>query len=217
MKILAISDAHGDCSCMASILEKAGDIDLVLIAGDLTDFGPEEQAEELINMFDKPVMAIPGNCDMRSILGTLDSSKATNLHNASKCIGDITFIGLGGSNPTPFNTTFEIEEDEIENKLERLVKEVEGSGDTIILLTHAPPYGTLDEIPIGHVGSKAIGKFVGRVDLIVCGHIHEARGVMKCGRTVVVNTGMACEGYGALITIDKDDEAARIDVELIEA
>jgi Icc-related predicted phosphoesterase len=217
MKILAISDAHGDCSCMASIMKKAGDVDLVLIAGDLTDFGPEEKAEELINMFDRPVMAIPGNCDMRSILGTLDGSKATNLHNASKCIGDITFIGLGGSNPTPFNTVFELEEDEIESNLECLVKEVEGSGNTIVLLTHAPPFGTVDELPIGHVGSTAIGKFVGKVDLIVCGHIHEARGVMKCGRTVVVNMGMACEGHGALITIDKDGEAAQIDVELIEA
>ena len=217
MRILAISDAHGDCSGIASILKKAGDIDLVLIAGDLTDFGPDEKAEELVNMFDKPVMAIPGNCDMRTILGTLDSSKATNLHNASKSIGNITFIGLGGSNPTPFNTEFEIEEDEIESNLECLVKEVEGSGNIIVLLTHAPPFATVDEIPIGHVGSTAIGKFLGRVDLIVCGHIHEARGVMKCGRTVVVNTGMACEGHGALITIDKNGEASRIDVELIGA
>ncbi|MBN1134917.1 MAG: metallophosphoesterase [Methanosarcinaceae archaeon] len=217
MKILAISDAHGDCSCIASILKEAGDIDLVLIAGDLTDFGPEEKAVELINIFNKPVMAVPGNCDMRSILGTMDISKATNLHNNSKCIGDITFIGLGGSNPTPFNTAFELEENEIESNLERLLKEVEVSGNTIVLLTHAPPFGTVDKIPIGHVGSTAIRKFVGKVDLIVCGHIHEARGVMKIGKTVVVNTGMACEGHGALITIDKNGEATQIDVKLIDA
>jgi len=187
----------------------------VLIAGDLTDFGPDEKAEELIGMFDKPVMAIPGNCDLKSILKVLDNSKATNLHNASERIGNIIFIGLGGSNPTPFDTPFELQEDEIKSSLDDLVREAESSGNTIILLTHAPPHGTTDKIPAGHVGSTALEQFVDRVDLIVCGHIHEARGVMNSGKTVVVNPGMVSKGYGALITVDESAGNAQIDVELI--
>jgi len=86
---------------------------------------------------------------------------------------------------------------------------------TIVLLTHAPPHGTRDELPFGHVGSKAIQKFVDRVDLIVCGHIHEAKGIETVGKTVVVNPGEACKGFCALITIE-EAENKPIDVEFIE-
>ncbi len=197
---------------------------MILIAGDITNFGPDEPANELLNMFEKPIMAIPGNCDLQTILKVLDDSKATNLHNTSSRIDDITFIGLGGSNPTPFDTPFELPEDEIESNLEKLIKEAENDPDsnTIVLLTHAPPYGTVDKIPIGHVGSTAIKKFLGRVDLIVCGHIHEAGGVMKAGKTVVVNPGMVSEGNGAVITttittnkINENNGNVQIDAELI--
>ena len=191
------------------------------MAGDITNFGPDEDLEKMLEILEKskiPIMAIPGNCDLPTILKALDNSKVTNLHNASKRIDNITFIGLGGSNPTPFDTPFELPEDKIEHDLEKMVKIVENDPDnsTIVMLTHAPPYGTVDEIPIGHVGSTAIRKFVDRVDLIVCGHIHEARGIMKVGKTVVVNPGMVSEGNGAVITIDEVNDNVQINAELIK-
>ncbi|WP_440956021.1 metallophosphoesterase [Methanosarcina sp. Mfa9] len=218
MKILAISDPHGDYSKIKAIMERAGDFDLAVIVGDLTNFGPDEKVEELMEMFDKPVLAIPGNCDQKSILEALDASKATNLHGKAKQIGKIRFIGLGGSNPTPFNTPFEIPEEEIESTLEGMVCSAEAAGNCgkVVLLTHAPPQGTCDEIPCGHVGSTAIRKFLERVDLIVCGHIHEAKGMEKVGRTTVVNPGEACKGSCALITIEEAEEDKPIEVELIE-
>jgi len=220
IKILAISDAHGDFSKIGPILKlkQTSNIDLILMAGDITNFGPDEDAETFLNMFEKPIMAIPGNCDLRTILRVLDNSKASNLHNTSERIGNITFIGLGGSNPTPFDTPFEFQENEIENDLEKLVKKEEYRkvDSVIVLLTHAPPYGTVDEIPVGHVGSTAIGKYLDRVNLIVCGHIHEARGIMKVGKTVVVNPGMVSEGNGAIITIKEGSGNVQIDAELIK-
>ncbi|MGP8330345.1 MAG: metallophosphoesterase family protein [Methanosarcinaceae archaeon] len=220
IKILAISDAHGDFSKIGPMLKlnQTSDIDLILVAGDITNFGPDKDAETFLNMFEKPIMAIPGNCDLQTILKILDNSKATNLHNTSEHIGNITFIGLGGSNPTPFNTPFELQENEIENDLEKLVKKEEDRpvNNVIVLLTHAPPYGTVDEIPVGHVGSTAIGNFLDRVDLIVCGHIHEAKGIMKVGKTVVVNPGMVLEGNGAVITIKESTGNVQIDAELIK-
>lgn len=217
MKILAISDPHGDYSKIKKIMERAGDFDLAVIVGDITNFGPDEKVEELMEMFDKPVLAIPGNCDQKSILEALDASKAINLHGKAEQIGEIRFIGLGGSNPTPFKTPFELSEEYIENALEGMVCSAENTDDcgTIVLLTHAPPHGTRDELPFGHVGSKAIQKFVDRVDLIVCGHIHEAKGIETVGKTVVVNPGEACKGFCALITIE-EAENKPIDVEFIE-
>lgn len=218
MKILAISDPHGDYSKIKEMIEKAGDFDLVVIVGDITNFGPDEKVEELMEMFDRPVLAIPGNCDQRSILKALEASKATNLHGKAEQVGNIRFIGLGGSNPTPFNTPFELSEEEIEKALEGMVCSAENEEDcgTIVLLTHAPPYGARDELPFGHVGSKAIQKFLDRVDLIVCGHIHEAKGLEQVGKTVVVNPGEACKGSCALITLGEKEENKPIEVEFLE-
>lgn len=205
MKILAISDPHGDYSKIKAITKRAGNFDLVVAVGDLTHFGPDEKVEEFVEMFEKPIIAIPGNCDQKSILKALDASKATNLHGKAKQIGKIRFIGLGGSNPTPFSTPFELSEEEIENSLETMVCSAEDEKEcgAIVLLTHAPPYGARDELPVGHVGSTAIQKFLGRVDLIICGHIHEAKGMETVGRTKVVNPGEASKGSSALITIDE--------------
>lgn len=221
MKILAISDLHGNYSKIKLMLEKVGDFDLVVITGDLTNFGPDRQVEELFEMFDKfekPVFAIPGNCDLKSLLKTLDESKATNLHARAENIGNVRFIGLGGSNPTPFETPFELPEEEIEETLEGLVCSAENSGECgpIVLLTHAPPQGACDEIPCGHVGSGAIRKFADRVDLIICGHIHEAKGIENLGKALVVNPGEACKGSCALITLAETEKEKPIEVELIE-
>jgi Icc-related predicted phosphoesterase len=216
MKILAISDPHGDYSKIEKMIERAGDFDLAVIVGDITNFGPNEKVQELMELFDKPVLAIPGNCDQKSILKALDASKAVNLHGKTEQIGKIRFIGLGGSNPTPFNTPFELSEEEIEKTLEEMVCSAEKAEDcgTIVLLTHAPPHGARDELPFGHVGSEAISKFVDRVDLVVCGHIHEAKGIETVGKTVVVNPGEACKGSCALITLE-ESEGKPIEVEFI--
>lgn len=218
MKILAISDPHGDYSKIKKIIGRAGDFDLAVVVGDITNFGPDEKVEELMKMFDRPILAIPGNCDQRSILKALDTSKATNLHGKAEKIGNIRFIGLGGSNPTPFNTPFELSEEEIEKALDEMVCSAEKAEDcgTIVLLTHAPPHGARDELPFGHVGSKAIQKFLDRVDLIVCGHIHEAKGLEQVGKTIVVNPGEACKGSCALITIEEPKENKPIEVEFVE-
>jgi len=217
MKILAISDPHGDYSKIEKIMETAGDFDIAMIAGDLTHFGPDVKVKELMEMFDKPVLAIPGNCDQKSILKALDTSKAINMHGKLEQIGKIRFIGLGGSNFTPFNTPFELSEEEIERVLEGIIYSAENTEDhgPIVLLTHAPPHGTRDELPLGHVGSTAILKFVDRVDLIVCGHIHEAKGIETIGATMVVNPGEACKGSYALITIE-DAKSKPIEVEFKE-
>lgn len=210
MKLLALSDLHGDYSHVESICEKAGDFDAVLIAGDLTNFGPDEKALELLAMFRKPVLAVPGNCDKPSLLGILDEDENTiNLHNSTHQFGGLNFIGLGGSNPTPFNTPFELSEKKIGEYVGTLLSRLNGR---IILLSHAPPRNTTDRLPTGNVGSVALARYMGRFDLIVCGHIHEARGIVHVNGTSVVNPGTAARGQGALITI-KDD----INTEFIDA
>ncbi len=199
MKLLALSDLHGNYSYVESILDMSGDFDAVIIAGDITNFGPDEHAIELLKIFKEPVFAIPGNCDLPSILKVLDKN-TINLHNSIHTTGGLTFIGLGGSNPTPFNTPFELSEKKIGEYVGTLLSKIKDNGRTI-LLSHAPPLNTTDKLPRGNVGSKALARFLGRLDLIICGHIHEARGSICVKGTYVVNPGAASKGHGALITI----------------
>ena len=75
----------------------------------------------------------------------------------------------------------------------------------MILMTHAPSYGTLDQIPSGQsVGSPAIKDIVGRYHpiLAMSGHIHEAIGVVEKDGTTFVNPGPAKDGRMAIIDID---------------
>ncbi len=199
MKLLALSDLHGNYSYVESIIDMSGNFDAVIIAGDITNFGPDEHAIELLKIFKEPVFAIPGNCDLPSILKVLDKN-TINLHNSIYTTGGLTFIGLGGSNPTPFNTPFELSEKKIGEYVGTLLSKIKDNGRTI-LLSHAPPLNTTDKLPRGNVGSKALARFLGRLDLIVCGHIHEARGSICVKGTHVVNPGAASKGHGALITI----------------
>ena len=76
------------------------------------------------------------------------------------------------------------------------------------LLAHVPPRGlSLDRVFFGrHAGSKALRSFVDRTEpaLVVCGHIHEGRGVERVGRTTVVNCGYGAKGHYALIEVDHE-------------
>ncbi len=217
MRLLAISDPHGDYAQIPALVRKAGkagSVDVVLIAGDITNFGPDELTYDLLSLLEPlecPVLAIPGNCDQRSILATIDASSAVNLENAVHTIGNVTFAGIGGSNPTPFDTVFERSEGEIGAMLDDLLSRAGETGEArIVLLSHAPPKNTRDRIPGGNAGSEAIAGAIGKTDLIVCGHIHEDQGTMVVSahgkETVVVNAGQASQGKSAIIMIDDDIE-----------
>lgn len=207
MKLLALSDLHGDYSHVKALKDRAGKIDAVMVAGDLTDFGPDEKALELLAMFTEPVFAIPGNCDKPSIVGLLEE-KGVNLHKSKRTIGKITFAGLGGSNPTPFDTPFELSEEEMAENMCGLLEDTDGR---IVLLSHAPPKNTLDKLPFGNVGSTALAQSLGKCDLVVCGHIHEARGTLRLNGSVIVNPGMASKGEAAVITINDEISVEFID------
>jgi hypothetical protein len=220
MKILAVGDIHGDYQKIIKYL-KDNKVDLIIITGDITQFGPAELGEEILNeisSFDVPVLAIPGNCDPESIHSKIENSRAVNIHGRSLIIKDIGVCGFGGSNPTPFNTPLEFEEVQIYDEASKLIKGI-AEEKISLLVTHAPPYNTkTDLLPSGvHAGSTSIRKIIEEYQpsLNVCGHIHESRGVDRIGKTKIVNPGEISKGYGCLINID-DKEEDPVKVEIIE-
>jgi Icc-related predicted phosphoesterase len=73
-------------------------------------------------------------------------------------------------------------------------------GRVDIMVSHQPPYGILDRVttkgaPKGwkgrHAGSVLLLEYIKKYHprYVICGHIHEGKGVRKVGRTTVINAG----------------------------
>lgn len=97
----------------------------------------------------------------------------------------------------------------IEENVARLFFENVGRVD--IMISHQPPYGILDKVgsryapPKGWKGKNAgswllldyIRKYHPRY--VICGHIHEAKGMKKVGRTRVINAGCCGDWQGLIV------------------
>jgi uncharacterized protein len=202
MKIIGISDIHGDIAAIKKIRDEIISADLILIAGDITHFGTSADAEKIISeilQLNKNIMAVPGNCDDKSVAVYLDSTgisadrKAITMHSFN-----LTVLGMGGSVTTPVRTPNTCPEEEYRMFLEK--SEIIPD----ILLIHQPPYNTAADMVMGikHVGSPAVRSFIDRIkpSLCLCGHIHESSGSALYGRTLVVNPGPFKNGFYSVIT-----------------
>jgi len=210
MDVLLLADLHGQFGKIDSFLDLGADA--VFIAGDLTDMGPADSVEPLMSRIDVPCFVVPGNCDPKEILDVLEHSDSVCLHASQINLGKISIAGIGGSNPTPFNTPFEMTDKQIDDILHEILPKLERTVHNV-LLTHAPPYGALDMINGEHVGSASIQRHMKSFDLVCCAHIHEQRGIMEVDGIKVVNPGMASVGNCAMIHFGS--EAKDIKIELL--
>ncbi|CAB3289123.1 Metallophosphoesterase [Methanocaldococcus lauensis] len=190
MKIVGITDLHGR---FPPIIKEFKDFaDVLIVSGDITHFGRNieiiEKLSELSDHMD--VFCIPGNCDTKEVIDELNNY-GLNIDGKVKKVENINFVGLGGSNKTPFNTPNEYTEEELYCKLLNLVRNLKN----VFLITHVPPYNTMaDIIDLNndiHVGSKSIRKIIeefnDNIIFCACGHIHESRCIDKIGKTIIVN------------------------------
>ncbi len=211
MKILTISDIHGKSNPNLDKYLENNDIDLVLVSGDLTDFGPLDFVPEFIDNIaskDVDVICIPGNCDPEGICNAINDTESVCIHNNLVAYEDVILFGFGGSNPTPFDTPGEFQDPDLYDALKELFAEFDfvykDDAKVIkILLTHAPPFDTeVDKIPDGnHVGS---------------GHVHEAIGEDKIGDTIIFNPGTLEENHAILIDVDDNMDFTANIIDLTE-
>ncbi len=218
MKIVAIADLHGKLEDLEKIKKQLEEADLVIEVGDLTNFHPEDEARAMLEQlldFNENLLIVPGNCDQPETIGLYDGARI-NLHGKGKALGSVGFFGVGGSNITPFGTPIELEERELLELLREGYGEVEET-KAKIMVSHAPPKDTkADGLPSGaHVGSSAVREFVEKhdVDLLLCAHIHEARGSDRIGKTEIVNVGPLHRGY---VTVDIDDDTGKLSCALVD-
>jgi len=211
MKVLVGTDFHGNEDFFESFASKAEEehAEILVICGDITHFGTLSQAQHLLSLLvglKVPVLFVPGNCDPPSLLG-VDIEGARCIHGQSVSYGDLIFLGIGGSPPTPFSTPFEMSEEKIMETLNNASKNLPDNR-WLILVSHTPPHDTrLDKTFLGkHVGSLSVRKFVEekKPSVVFCGHIHEAKGKDRINDTILVNSGAARHGDYAEADFNED-------------
>lgn len=209
MRILAFSDIHGSSTNVERILEQETAYDLILICGDITTHGTPQDAEQALRQFQShgvPVVAVAGNMDSADIDAALVAGKCS-INGIGKIIGDVGFFGVSAAPFSPLHTPYEIAEEEIFCRATSGWNDVKGVRRKVFA-PHAPPHKTtLDRTFLGsHVGSTAVRTFIEQCkpDVVVCGHIHEARGIDTLGSVPMINCGPAAKGYYAVIEIGKE-------------
>jgi Icc-related predicted phosphoesterase len=169
--------------------------------------------------------AMTGNDDPPELQAMLrDSTVLTETEDRVIDLGEgITMVSYGYSNRTPWNTPRELDDDELERRIDKLAAQVSRPERAVFNL-HVPPARTaIDKAPaldgslkpivkggavvMTSVGSEGVRRVLERYHpmLGLHGHIHESRGAVRLGSTLAINPGSEYgDGHlcGALLEID---------------
>jgi Icc-related predicted phosphoesterase len=165
----------------------------------------------------------PGNDDQLEVDDVVREAQHVQLAEGRVVeIDGYEMASTGWSNPTPWETYREEEEPQLGDRIRAVVSQVTAEPERTIFSFHCPPYNTkLDEAPeltadmslkdagrsTKPVGSTAVRKAIEEFQpcLSLHGHIHEARGSMRLGKTLCINPGSSYEQgqlLGAVIDLD---------------
>lgn len=205
MKILALADIHGDIEKLYKLIEGLDEKpDIVIVAGDLTPFGTAKLVPKIksaLKKASKYLFMVPGNEDPGDVR-KLMVKEDLDMHGKYKKLKDTTFVGFEGARWIES----EGEAFHVYDPIHKVMGKLKGKR---ILVSHVPPFDTTaDKLWTGHhVGSPFLRSLIEEYqpDLVVCGHIHESRGVDKIGKTKILNTGALADGFAAWINTDSMD------------
>jgi Icc-related predicted phosphoesterase len=173
-----------------------------------------------------------GNDDDQWVVHAIEENQTERIINPEGrivMVDDLhSMVSFGFSNPTPWDTPREDDDEKLGVLIENTLKDVQDFKN-VIFNFHAPPKDcTLDLAPmldtstdpptpvvragqsvmIG-VGSVAVRNAIEKYQplLALVGHIHESRGVAKIGRTTVINPGSEYgEGILRGVIVNLQDE-----------
>ena len=211
-RLLAFADLHGAGLALARDLVRELEPDWIVLLGDiLPDFDTiagrlarrEAQTafwQVYASNFERPgavTTFIRGNHEVEGFtVPPLHRRVPSRFEGRVLCLEGI---------PTPeggFGFLREMEPNELTAELHEQLRRVP---DPTIVLSHAPPLQCLDGVPGGlRFGNPALRAWLDgtpSVRLVLCGHIHAARGQARLGGTLVLNLSQAY----ALLTLKEDE------------
>jgi hypothetical protein len=165
----------------------------------------------------------PGNDDQFDIDPVIEGARRVSLAEGRIVeLDGFQMASTGWSNITPWRTYREEDEPQLGERIERVVSQLTAPPERTIFSFHCPPYGSgLDDAPeltedmrlkhAGHApvpcGSRAVREAIEHHQpaLSLHGHIHEARGNARLGRTLCINPGSAYEQgelLGAVVDLE---------------
>ena len=205
MKILAISDLHGD---LRLARKAAGTLqpEMLLCCGDWGD--PEQVSQSDLEEFldISHVLSTFGNHDSRDLLARLknrDGSAVLLKQDDVRDYQGLKVAGIGGIWAKSHRLACYVTDDEVA----RWAAAIAANGPVDILITHGCPIGLADLTPAGRHGGQrcfldAFRTISPRIHL--CGHLHVAQvRELKDGRKVI-NVGATPEGNMTLIDFDRE-------------
>ena len=220
MRILIISDGHGNLEMLDKLDDEFKKADLVLFGGDFAKFGEVETGLPFFNKLrekHEKIFAVLGNCDEESFIDNLENADISVVNSLVYSDG-LVFIGSSGGSKFTGTTPFERDEEDLVFDL-HLAQESQQHWENLVAIMHNPPKDTeCDKISNGvHVGSSLLREWIEEVKpiLVVTGHIHESRGIDKIGESVVVNPGALCEGNYAVAQVSQKDGKFQVQAELL--
>jgi Icc-related predicted phosphoesterase len=172
----------------------------------------------------------PGNDDQFEVDEIISAARHVRLAEGKVVeFGEFQMVSTGWANRTPWDTYREEDEDKLAERLRKMTSQVSASPERTIYNFHCPPYNSgIDDAPeitadmrpkdAGRstvpVGSTAVREVIeeGQPTLALHGHIHEARGNTRIGRTLCINPGSSYEQgqlLGAVVDLDGGKKVKR--------
>ena len=189
VRIQIFSDIHGDIASLDRAVTV--DADIYIAAGDLVTWpAPLAPCGATLAPLGERLWVMPGNNETADQVREFCARHGFRpFHDAAFRVGETYIVGMGYSNPTPFDTPGEYTEHELAERLAKFA-----SLSPQVLVSHAPPADTaLDEAAPGlHFGSMAVRNYIDthQPGYCFCGHIHEGEGrLVHLGNTVACNVG----------------------------
>lgn len=197
-RALVFSDIHGHKKGLAYVREQVRkhNPDLVLIAGDVTDYSDPASTFDLLRGLDVKIFLVPGNMDR--FAGVEGYSNITDIHLTREERGGIGFVGFGAVHMANIDLT-------------ELLRPIAKPKD--VLLTHFPAKGYNDRSRnSSRAGSGEIARAVRELEIrmLISGHIHESPGIVQDQGIYYINPGPAYERRGVLITLGEETHIRKL-------
>jgi uncharacterized protein len=218
MRILVVSDLHGDLSSVESAY-RIHRPDLILCCGDWGD--PDQVVEHaVITLLDLvPIYTTFGNHDPLEMLRRLrnrDDSAVLLGQGEVHEFKELRLAAIGGIWAKSHAKPHYVTDADVAAAAARIAQ----AGPVDILLTHACPIGLADLTPSGRHGGQRCFLDAFKVispRLHLCGHLHLAQEhILKDGRKVI-NVGATPEGSIVLVEFDQKKKSLEAKLELLRS